>query len=251
VVLIGLMAYNQARFGRPSEFGQRYILADYHHPTARLFSFAYTPVNLFLMLLAPPVVHPEFPFVEMSPRFEPPLPDGYLVRESIAGLLPCVPLAALAFVAPWWWKRRAANGADAGLAGAAALLLAAGLAVALFVASFAAATARYLLDFGPPILAAAGVVLGAAWGRARTRAARVAGGVVVAALLAQGVIVNAALGLTGYYDWLKRRNPSTYDALERAFTPVQRTWLWLRPDAYGDLRLRLRFPAAPPLTRRR
>jgi hypothetical protein len=241
--LASILAYNRARFGEWLEFGQRYILADYHHPSARLFSASYWPMNAYLLLLAPPAIGPEFPFVEMHPTWTPQLPEGYLTVEPVAGLLACVPLAALALGGPLLYARRSLSGSRRLVAAAAAALLLLGLSVFMLLAGFGAATARYLLDFAPPLLGAAALV----WvllSQTLTGWRRRAFDAVTLALLACGVLANLAVGLTGYYDWLKRRNTAVYQSLENAFAPLQRLWLSLGSRRFGDARLRLRFPAA-------
>jgi hypothetical protein len=53
--------------------------------------------------------------------------------------------------------------------------------------------------------------------------------------------LNLAIGLTGYYNWLKHRNPSTYEAIEDAFLFLQRAVLASRPRRYGDAMLKIRL----------
>lgn len=238
----GIASYNHARFGNVLEFGQTYGLNSHDHP--QLLSLSYFPSHLFLLLLAPPSVDLNFPFFHLYPAVFPPLPPGEAVLESISGVIPCVPLTALAFLSPWLLTRRLRGGTPLFPLGANLAFL--GLATALvgFISCFVACSARYFVDFCPLLLLVAGMT----WVHldARLRPKPLLRGLVQAGLVllwAYGIVVNLGVGLTGYYDLFRKSNPAAYASIEDRFFWLQR-WLVSR-SGYGDVRLQLRFPATP------
>jgi hypothetical protein len=62
-------------------------------------------------------------------------------------------------------------------------------------------------------------------------------------LLAWGTVLSLAVGLTGYYDLFRKRDPEAYYAIEDRFFPLQRLLLRLGPP-YGELQMSVRFPPA-------
>lgn len=242
VGLVGLAAYNHARFGSMGEFGMRYSLSDWDIRTIRLFSLSYLPFNFDSTLLRPPRVSPEFPFFHVTAALPSHPPAGYMLAETRGGLLGCMPFTALAFTWPFL-LRRAASGTEARrFAAIGTLLMATGLVLGLFVCGFAATSIRYTLDFSMPLLLAAALACarldGALTG---TRSARTAFRCLSVAAVGYGTVVNLAIGLTGLYDWLRQGEPATYARLESFFAPLQRAALASRPHRYGDARLILRL----------
>lgn len=243
---LGLLLYNWARFGAWLEFGQTYVLAPYSQGQPELFSFSYLPPHLFIHLLSPPSVDLDFPFFHLYPAV---LPQGVQRGDyfnSVSGLLPCVPLAGLAFFSPLLLLptfRTAVATVPAAIASAFAAL---GVLILLVVCCFMGVSARYFADFAPPLLLSAALcwISLDAW-LAKRRAARFILNATLGLLLAYGTVVNLAVGLTGYYDLFRKQNPTPYFAIEDRFVPVQRLLLWLGPP-YGDLRMTVRFPAASP-----
>lgn len=234
-----VLLYNRARFDDAFEFGIRYQLTEWNQHRLRMFSWAFLPFNVRLNLLAPPMLGPEFPFFRLSPASLPPPPDGYQSVEAVAGLLPCLPASVASLFWPALWSRgpsRAAAWTGVALALQSALL-------ALPVLCFGVASVRYQLDFLPFLLLSAAL----AWVRlhesvALRRAARTGLVAGFASLVAYSASLNLAVGLTGYYDWLRRLNAQTYVALEDAFLPFQRLWLALGRSRYGPARITLRLP---------
>jgi hypothetical protein len=226
-----LLLYNRVRFDDWLEFGQHRVLAAHYAPTARLFSLSYLPSHALAYAAWPATLALEFPFFHLTPPWA---KTGVLEVEGIAGLLLAAPPVVLAFLwlAPSF-RARAPQIATFGL-----WMLAVGVASLLFVSAFAGVNGRYLVDFGPPLLLSAAL----AW--IALDRARVGLQVAVAALCAYGLALNLAVGLTGYYDWFRQRNLAAYAAIEDRFVPLQRLFLSLG-HRYGDLHLRLRFPAAP------
>lgn len=234
VIAALVLAYNWARFHSAFEFGGRYMLGGrpirlVHTPAAR-----FLPLNLYLYLLAPPLVSPEFPFLTLAPQWLPARPAGYLIFEPVAGLLPCSPLVLLG--ALWPFLRSAP--ARLRLAGCA--LLGQGVLLLGLVACIRWTTTRYMLDFIPFFALAAG--LSWAWLVDPTRGGPVRRRVLhgaAAALVGYGTVVVGAASLTGRYgvlgDGLCRR-------LEAATAPFQRMWLRRAGGRYGylDLKVALR-----------
>jgi hypothetical protein len=240
--LLGLAAYNHARFGVPWEFGIRYELSDWDIRRIRLLSPAYVPFNVVSSLLKPPRLDPEFPFFHVTPALPPRPPAGYMFVETQAGLLACMPFAALAFVWPFLLRGTEPDTEARRLTVIGTLLTVTGLTVGLGVSAFAVTSIRFTLDFSMPLLLSAALACayldGALSGR---RPARVAFGCLCVAAVAYGTAVNVAIGLTGLYDWLRRGEPNTYARIESFFAPLQRVALAAHPRHYGDARLTVRL----------
>ena len=218
VVLVGflLMLYNALRFGSPTDFGQRYQLAGIDPRTHEGNKLAYVPPGTWYYLLARPHLTAGFPFIyppppPMSYPFEAPVryEDGL---EAVGGLLPSAPFVLFAMVIPAVLRgtaRRVALG-----------VLAVGLLI-LLITSFAlgGATMRYEVDFASAVLIAA--ALGWIGWLARLNGPRrrlVAGGGML--LIAWGVAVGAAFGMTGYYQSLRDYSPKTFTRLQNLTSPI-------------------------------
>lgn len=241
----GIAFYNYARFGSILEFGQTYVLDAYDHPRVKLLSLSYLPSHLFVLLLAPPSVDLNFPFFHLYPAVFPPLPHSRSVFESISGLIPCVPLTTLAFLSPLLLTKRLRGKTPLFPLAANLALLGLALALITFVSCFLVCSARYFADFCPLLL----LVTGMTWVHldARLRPKRLLRGLVNGGLIllwAYGIMVNLGVGLTGYYDLFRKRNPAAYASIEDRFLWLQR-WLISHNGGYGDIRLQLRFPTAP------
>ncbi len=230
MVLSCLLLYNFLRFGDVTEFGQNYFLYDYARGE-NCPGLRFVPANLWMQLFAAPSVGPAFPFFRLEPQWAPPLPAGHLVADPVAGTLACAPLAFFCLVAPL------IPGSLAPLRKSALGLLFLGLATAMAVATFPAVAARYALDSGPYLMAAALLVWGWIWSTARSRL------FVTASALALGaqILLNTLVSFTGNSDWLKERNGDVYSRIEAAFLPLQRAWFDHNPGRYGPAKLTLRF----------
>jgi hypothetical protein len=158
-----LLAYNLVRFGRPSEFGQSYMLSNaYEHPMVHL-SLSFLPVNAWLYLWALPSFGPYFPFT--GPVAPARLPPGYLGTEEMHSCLFALPVEAAALAAlAWIWRRRS----DPAVGGAAAVV-AAGIVTSLLTAGilldWLLASARYVTELVGGWTVAASVGLLAVFGR--------------------------------------------------------------------------------------
>jgi tetratricopeptide (TPR) repeat protein len=105
---LGLMLYNVLRFGSPSEFGVRYLLAGDSHPASvQGFSLHYLWFNLRLYFLKSVGWSRQFPFVQKMAA--PPVPPGHGGVEAPFGILANVPLTWLALAAPLAWRNRSAE----------------------------------------------------------------------------------------------------------------------------------------------
>lgn len=237
-VAASVLAYNWARFRDPFQFGGRYQLASLRMTDVSSLSPSFAPLNLYLYLVAPPTVGPEFPFVRLMPRGLPPRPPEYQTFEAIAGLVVCAPLVLLAAGWPLLARRRRA------LALVAAALVLQGIAMLLFLSLFRFAAARHILDFAPFLAGAAAL----AWARldeiaAGRRAWRVLLHTLAGGLLGYGLLVSGAAALGGMYG---EPSGAASEALERAAAPLQREWLRREQGRYGNVELELALPPAVP-----
>lgn len=101
VVGVGLMLYNQQRFGNLLEFGQSYQLGGDRQDRVN-FSLGYLWFNLRAYLLAPPGWSGGFPFVQ--PAALPPPPAGHGGVETPFGVLAVIPFTWFALAVPLAWR---------------------------------------------------------------------------------------------------------------------------------------------------
>jgi tetratricopeptide (TPR) repeat protein len=109
VILIGLglMLYNELRFGNPFEFGWNYQLTGaYKQGTIRQFSPNYLWYNFRAYFFGPFGWSGHFPFLQGVRQ--PPHQSGYYPGESdvCGGVFTSYPMLLLAFAAPWAWTNR-------------------------------------------------------------------------------------------------------------------------------------------------
>jgi tetratricopeptide (TPR) repeat protein len=144
---LGLMLYNDLRFGSPADFGHDYQLSDIGKAPG--FNLSYLGYNLQFYFLAPTFWNHFFPFAQgiRLPR----LPAGYYPPEGIFGILPNVPLVLFAVAAPLSLRRRSAGDRLRlqGFLAAVALLFFLVLAPLL---GYFAACGRYEVEFLPALL---------------------------------------------------------------------------------------------------
>jgi len=101
---LGLLVYNDRRFGAPLEFGQRYQLAGSRQDAGHLYSPRFLWFNFRVYFLEPGRWTRSFPFVGGSSS--PSLPAGHRPVEDPFGVLVDIPLAWLALAAPLAWRGR-------------------------------------------------------------------------------------------------------------------------------------------------
>ena len=156
VVAAGLVtiAYNQARFGSPWDFGRLYLPST-PNPASQPFAFAYVPENLRNYLLAPPKWTPDFPWIEHVGWG--PLEQTNRAEDMSSLLItsPFVLLAALSW--PLW--RRGRHDPQLRIFAITAAL--SSLLMFVIMLSFIASARRYAQDFLPlwVVLAFVGVGL--------------------------------------------------------------------------------------------
>ena len=220
---VALAGYNQARFGNPLEFGQRFQLTGANYralPT--LFSPANTLPGAWSYLARPLAVRTQFPFVRARvgegtfPDWIV-LPPHYETHETIAGLAVTAPAFLFALLPlALLWPQRCRRPERARLVTAdprfIALLLALagglGFAPILFMVG---STQRYLMDLWPAVAVLAAIGLWQLFppGRRPT----VAGRAVVVGLVAWTLALGVLLGFTGYFDHFRTWNRSLYRSL--------------------------------------
>ncbi|HEX5853227.1 MAG TPA: hypothetical protein VFY36_09045 [Solirubrobacteraceae bacterium] len=112
VCLLLLLAYNQARYGSPLEYGARYQIngpSSYH---VHLGELSFLPPGLWSYLFAPPRLTIIFPFLQIVyPQISYPfgIPAHYApLSEETGGLFAMAPIAIFLVALPWMWRRRPA-----------------------------------------------------------------------------------------------------------------------------------------------
>ena len=219
-----LLFYNYARFGSPLEFGQHYQLAGSNITRLQeYFSISRLTKNLWFDLLEPPRLRSQFPFVILAPNPPFHIPKDFLQPELVAGILWMSPLLLLLAAAPLVWKKiePARRLEWAVCTGTLVFLGVAWLSVVGMLAS----TMRYEVDFATVLFVAAAAVIAGFSERYRPRMqAWVYRSVVALGLF--GVVVNGAIGMTGYYDNFRMEAPAEYQRLAEWFNPVSKVLAW-------------------------
>jgi len=146
---LGLVLYNDRRFGNPFEFGMHYQLNEERLIGRQFFSVHYLWFNFRMFFLEPARWSVHFPFVHNIPV--PPVPAGYTQFRNPFGVLTNIPVVWLALAAPLAWRNRLGE-ADSTLRGfvtAIALLFG---TCAVTIALFGGASFRYEVDFLPALV---------------------------------------------------------------------------------------------------
>jgi hypothetical protein len=162
VVLAGVlqMAYNQARFGAPMDFGIQYK-PETTDENFRTFTPLHLPENLGHYIFALPKLSRDFPWLEHS-GWEPRVYTTF--AEGMSSILLASPFLLLA---PLVWRiLRPGSAYPLDLRLAAALAGGAGLMMFVAMLCFVSASRRYVQDFMPMLMVA--VFLGAATLTAKT-----------------------------------------------------------------------------------
>lgn len=235
VCFVALAIYNKARFDSFTEFGNRYQLNGTGVSTLGFGRLSWMPPGLYYFLVAPPRVTLAFPFIALPP------PPGYPGTnpadyanpvEITGGVLTCFPIIILGLIAlVLMLARRLAVPVQlklgmAGLAGIGLIIL----AVTSYV--LFGTTERYVMDFATPLLlvgftgwfALRRFLSARVWPR---RIVTVTGTV----LALWGILVGAAIGVTGYSNAVAVNRPGTFKALEGFFSslPTLATMIVDRP----------------------
>jgi hypothetical protein len=223
VIMCGLAiaAYNYARFGDPLEFGLRYQLAETSYQNIRLSVVNEAP-GLYYLLLCPPDLVAEFPFVRLAWRqpFDSDkntMPARYFL-EPTAGILGVSPLGCLAIPLPFFRKR---FGAGRGVFQFLLAICAFSAGCILFIAATGLTSQRFEVDFAP-FLVLVGCVLACALLTQLQNPARAFATAVFAVLALYTIGANSALAVQGPYDQFVQASPGTYVKLAKWFSPFGR-----------------------------
>jgi tetratricopeptide (TPR) repeat protein len=147
---LGLMLYNDLRFGNPFEFGLRYELGGVEGLVTQQFVHPrYLWFNFRMNFLEPARWTAHFPFVHKAAV--PPFPSGYHDVQDTFGVLTNIPLVWLALAVPLAWRERSnqARGTLRWFVTAVCLLF--GMC-ALTLGFYCAAAGRYEVDFLPALV---------------------------------------------------------------------------------------------------
>jgi len=216
-----LLAYNQARFGNPLEFGEQYQLAGYNPKLAHFGDRSYVPPGAWFYLVSPPRPTILFPFLQLGPppmSYPAALPTKYLPPERTAGLLPMAPIVIFLVALPRIWRRRP------GLLGPLALplliLAGAGMGALVFLSyQIPATTQRYEVDFATLFLLgalAAWIALSTEARGARRWLLRIGGGL----LAAWSCLTGLATSFSGPANLLATEHPGTWNTLQKISSPL-------------------------------
>jgi hypothetical protein len=210
-----LLAYNQARFGAPLEFGSRHQLSGVDSMRVQLSSLSYVVPGTWFYTLSPPRPLALFPFLALTPNpvsYPSSLPLQYQTPEATGGLLAMTPILILLPALPWIVRRRPTW---LGPLGAPLLTIAlAGIGVLLLLSyGVSATTERYEVDFATLLLIGALAAWLTLFCRTRGIVRRLTGyggGL----LVAWGCLTGLAISFVGYGNYLAVRHPGTWSTLE-------------------------------------
>lgn len=153
VVAAGLMWYNWARFGSPTNFGANYNLTV-NDMTKRGFSVGRLAPAFFTYFLQPPSATGVFPFIQAAP-FDTTYMGQTIKEVTFGGILACLPILWILPFSKRILQMRIAQRSTRTIAGVIIVLLSAGVLVALLDAQMAGILQRYYADFSFMFLAAA------------------------------------------------------------------------------------------------
>ncbi len=240
LIVGGLLLYNYARFDNPFEFGQKYQLAGNRQVDSQLVSFRFFRTNFYLNFLAPAQIERYFPFFQLVRGYPGVRPVDYGGAEDPYGVLPNMPVAWLALLAPVWWmlgfrRERALGG----------WLLIFGLtffALAAAVMCFAWSANRYMVDFIPDLLLVAMLGLLMVSRRAESsRPWRILGRIGVVAAVAYTAVFNLLVTIQ-HNDLFKSYRPETFAVLADWFNQPAKWWERNHAPPYGPVELTVKFP---------
>jgi tetratricopeptide (TPR) repeat protein len=147
-IAAGLLAYNEARFGRPFEFGQSYQLSGGEETAVHRFQLGFFWYNFRLYFLEYPGWQKAFPFVKELAA--PAMPAGHRAGDSPVGVLTLLPFLLCAAALPWRFAHLAEEPRRRlqAIAGAMLAVFAANAGPLCF---FISACLRYQLEFVPAL----------------------------------------------------------------------------------------------------
>jgi hypothetical protein len=229
---LGIAAYNYARFGDPLEFGIRYQLGAVPFQDVHVVNVV---PGLYYLLLCPPNLVPEFPFVRLALRqpFDALLLPARYFLEPTGGIFALCPVALIALLTPLCRKRFAAG---RGIFAFVSSMLVFTVGCILFIAATGLMSQRYEVDFAPFLVFVACVVACELLGYLR-KWAHVLATAALVGLLLYSIGANLALAVQGPYDQFVQASPASYTRLARWFSPFER----LRPLENPALRVQASF----------
>ncbi|MDR3700176.1 MAG: hypothetical protein P4L56_11105 [Candidatus Sulfopaludibacter sp.] len=212
--------YNYERFGKPFEFGIRYLLTG-PEPIGIKLALANLLPGCYFWLLCPPEFSRVFPWIRLAFRYPfgsvtHAFPHDYFI-EPTAGVLYLAPFVAAALFVPF--ARRSILLWSTLLSSAA---------VFLFLNATGFTTQRYEVDFLPMALLVALVNLAGWIHRTRGRPRTALRAALIVAILS-GAAVNLALAIQGPYGDMLKKQPATYLRIARWFSPTRRVRPMLNP----------------------
>jgi hypothetical protein len=239
LIVLGLFAYNYARFANPFEFGQKYQLSAIIEGDAQHFSLGYVLFNLRVYFLSGLRWLDTFPFHHGI--LLPPQPPGHGGYEYAIGILPNLPFAwfALIGIATIFWRQRDVSDDQVRRLTIGIILLAALLQTAVLICYFGTCI-RYMADFTPAYMLVSAFGVLAAEHALRSRVARCAVRLtsLVLALISSFV---AAMSVVNIYDQPAGSTPGAYDPVARFLNRPTFWWKTQRSPDYGPLELGLAF----------
>jgi hypothetical protein len=240
---LGLLVYNNQRFGDPFEFGQKYQLSGNRQVDSDLVSPRFVPINLYFNFIAAAQLERYFPFVQVVENYPGRRPADYGGAENPYGVLPNLPICWFAIAFPLIWLRGRQRHAEVGRW--FALLGGFFLAVAGAVLCFAWSANRYIVDFLPSllllaILAGFMVVAGLRPTSAGSAWRRVSACVfLIFAAATAGFNVLLAVQ---HNDLFKQYRPNTFQSLATVFDAPALRWEEIVGQEFGPAELQLRLP---------
>ena len=208
IVLVMFFAYNQARFGSPTDFGLSRVLSPSSNTSTLTFSsLSYALPNAYYYLVRPLSLAPVFPFLSFDGfRWPFQTPHEYAEYEPVLGILTTSPLLLLGMVVVvrGAFVRRARR--DDRFTVTAVLVAVALIMVAIVSTGFFSATQRYRVEPDVLLTAAAVVAVSLVWSflrRAGTRRLFVA---VVGVLAAFSALVSVLGAYHGHMPFSPARN---------------------------------------------
>jgi hypothetical protein len=240
VVGLGIALYNFERFGNPLEFGLTYQITGEYQGRV-IPRFVNVLPGLYYNLIAGIDFSPVFPWFLMPdmPRMVPRPPEYFI--EPITGALYLAPFLPAAFGVFFNPRLRAVIW----------FVPVSAFAVLFFLTMTGLSTQRYEVDFLPMLVLSSLAVFAVSIERHRTLS------IVLAAAVAFGVAINAAMGIEGPYDDIVKNKPARFVKVAAFFSPVARLRPELNPSfdqrfsspvvkGYDHVRRNLFFAGQPP-----
>jgi len=235
---VGLAAYNYARFGSLTEFGQRYQLAGDEVSKLTLFSWRNPPYGFLLYMLEPATFISYFPYFTVIDA--PPAPPSNIGVEDPYGVLPNLPFVFMAL--GLLGTLRDVDGRRRNLRAMVSCVLGLAVLTGATVMSFGGITNRYMVDFTPALmlLAAAGTLFlfNSPWARGFRRVGLV---VLTVGLVFYSVVFDICVSI-GHNNLMRTEQPYEYGRIAYAANQISNAWDHLTGVQYGPLEMKVVFP---------